>query len=408
LYDAPASFQIGGNSSLRALRFIRVTNDAAVTATCSYGPTEPALAAAGGSGGGGGGGGEVTNAGTFAVQVDGDALTALNTIAGDTTDIETAVETYLPTIAGDTTDIEAAIEGLDHEESTAHSSGHMGIMSLAVRQDSQADLAADGQYIPLTVTDSGGLRVSIVDGAGSGGTALNDDADFVDGTTSGTPIGGVAESAAPSTVTEGDFGWAAITLNRALKVSLFETDGDAITVATDSTFGSDTYTETSTTGPVVGGVRNDVLAALANTDNEIAPFQFDALGALWTRQLDPCSGVAKVVVPIDIVTATTTEIINGSGASTKAYICGVFLGPTSGAQNVTMVEDDTDGCGSPTAGMFGGVTAGEGWNMAANGGTNIGNGTGTVGVTAATNRYVCLITSAAQQVSGTVVYALAP
>lgn len=160
----------------------------------------------------------VTNAGTFAVQESGAALTALQ-----------------------------LIDNLVSVEDAVADTGFSGVGLLAVRQDSQVDLAADGDFIPVTVDADGGLRVSIVAGAGSGGTALADDADFTDGTTSGTPIGGVAESASPTTVTEGDFGWAAITLNRALKVSLYEPDGDPVTVGVDATHDS----AAPATGPAI-------------------------------------------------------------------------------------------------------------------------------------------------------------
>src|SRR5688572_26123939 len=130
----------------------------------------------------------VTNAGTFAVQVNGDALTALQ-----------------------------LIDNLVLAEDAVHSSGAAGLLPLVVRQDAHSDLGADGDYVPMTVDADGGLRVSIVAGAGSGGTAVADDADFTDGTTSLTPIGGVYEST-PSTVTDGDIGMAGITETRALKV----------------------------------------------------------------------------------------------------------------------------------------------------------------------------------------------
>ena len=52
-------------------------------------------------------------------------------------------------------------------------------------------------------------------------------------------------------------------------------------VASISTFGTSTYTEGSTTGRVAGAVRNDTLAALADTENEIAPLQANAIGALY-------------------------------------------------------------------------------------------------------------------------------
>lgn len=183
---------------------------------------------------------------------------------------------------------------------------------------------------------------------------------------------------------------------------------DYLTPSTDATFGTTTYTETTSTGPLVGGIRNDALAALAGTDNEAAPLQFDAIGALWTRMLDPCSGVAKVSVPIDIVTATTTEVVGtASGVGNSVYICSITL-VTAAANNVALVEDDTDACATPTAGLAGGVTAAEGWNFAANGGISAVGGNAFVAKTAGTNVFVCLITSAATQLSGTIVYAIAP
>ncbi len=48
--------------------------------------------------------------------------------------------------------------------------------------------------------------------------------------------------------------------------------------------GTATYTETSTKGAVIGAVRNDTLAALAGTDNEIAPLQVNASGALYIQE----------------------------------------------------------------------------------------------------------------------------
>lgn len=121
----------------------------------------------------------------------------------------------------------ATIDNVVLAEDSAHSSGHSGVMALFVRQDSHADLAADGDYIPATVDADGGLRVSIVAGAGSGGTSVADDADFIDGTTSGTPVMGVYEST-PTTVTDGDIGMVGITVNRRLKTSA-EITGDAAT-----------------------------------------------------------------------------------------------------------------------------------------------------------------------------------
>lgn len=50
-------------------------------------------------------------------------------------------------------------------EDAAHSSGDKGVMVLAVRNDAHATLAADGDYIPLSVDSSGDLHVSIQNNA---------------------------------------------------------------------------------------------------------------------------------------------------------------------------------------------------------------------------------------------------
>jgi len=156
----------------------------------------------------------------------------------------------------------------------------------------------------------------------------------------------------------------------------------------------------------VGAVRRDVAATSAGTTGDNATVNTDALGLLWTRNLDPCSGIAKSHAAIDITTATTTEIINES-AGNKVYICSLNI-VTTAASNITMVEDATDACADPDAAIIGGLTAAEGWNFAANGGLAIGSGGSSVFITAATDMNVCLLTSASTQVSGSVTYAYAP
>ena len=124
---------------------------------------------------------------------------------------------------------------------------------------------------------------------------------------------------------------------------------------------------------------------------------------------DPCDGAAKTVIPINIVTATTTELTPSlSGGSNYYYVCSINLGPTAGAQNFALVDDDSDNCASVTSGMAGGTTAGTGWNFAANGGLVLGNGQGTVLKTGGTNRVICAVTSAAVQISGVMTVVAAP
>ena len=82
------------------------------------------------------------------------------------TEIDSAVDVVnviLNSIKSDTTSIETAVEILDDialTEDTAHSTGDKGVMSLAVRKDTQASFGGtDGDYVPLQVNATGGLRV---------------------------------------------------------------------------------------------------------------------------------------------------------------------------------------------------------------------------------------------------------
>lgn len=138
----------------------------------------------------------VTNAGTFVVQENGAALTALQ-----------------------------LIDNIVVLEDVAHVSGDSGVMALAVRRDANTVMvSADGDYSPLQTDANGGLKVSIIAGAGSGGTASTDDGAFTVAVGSGTPMMGFATTDA---VDSGDVGVVAMTLNRSLHVTLRDSVGDS-------------------------------------------------------------------------------------------------------------------------------------------------------------------------------------
>ena len=158
---------------------------------------------------------------------------------------------------------------LGKAEDAVHSSGDVGVMALAVRQNSQSDLGADGDYVPFTVDDSGGVRVSIVAGAGSGGTATADDADFTAGTTQGTIVQGVYESS-PTSVTDGDVGAVGITQTRAMKVAI---DSGGITGRAEDAAHSSGHE-----GVVMLAVRRDTAAVGSDTDGDYSTINVDASG----------------------------------------------------------------------------------------------------------------------------------
>lgn len=218
----------------------------------------------------------------------------------------------------------------------------------------------------------------------------------------------VVNNSAPS-YTDGRDAALSVTTGGAQRVMITNAAGTASTIATDQTYGTSTYTEATTTGPLVGAVRTDTPAALANTTNEVAPLAVSALNGLYVASADdPCRRIAKTVIPINIASATTTEITPSlAGASNYYYVCSLNLVSAS-ANNMALVDDDSDNCGSVTAGMAGGTTAASGWNFAANGGMTFGNGAGTIFKTNGTNRVICLVTSGAGQVSGAITVVAAP
>ncbi|KKM89337.1 hypothetical protein LCGC14_1249560 [marine sediment metagenome] len=70
--------------------------------------------------------------------------------------------------------------------------------------------------------------------------------------------------------------------------------------------GTATYLEATTSGMIIGAVRNDALATLASVDNEIAPLQVDANGSLYvTGGGGGTEYTVNVTVPADPIGTTT-------------------------------------------------------------------------------------------------------
>lgn len=144
----------------------------------------------------------VSNAGTFATQIDGAALTALQ-----------------------------LIDNIVLAEDAAHSTGDAGVQALAVRNDSDASLAGTtGDYTPLQVDANGYLKVNIKAGAAAGGTSATDDGAFTIGSGAGTPIMGVVSS---DSADSGDVAVVGMTATRSLKTVVTNSSGTIIDPQTD-------------------------------------------------------------------------------------------------------------------------------------------------------------------------------
>jgi hypothetical protein len=177
---------------------------------------------------------------------------------------------------------------------------------------------------------------------------------------------------------------------------------NAGTFATQATLSAET-TKVIGTARVVGnaGANLDAATGAAPPANAIL---HAGLGSGATGGFLVAVPVSDTYKNINIATATTTLLV--TGVSGRQVRIGSLHLVTTLANNVALIEGTGATCGTGTAGMAGGTTAASGYNFAANGGLTIGSGLGTVMQTATTGDSVCIVTSAATQLSGGLQYAI--
>lgn len=171
------------------------------------------------------------------------------------------------------------------------------------------------------------VRVNVVAGAGSGGTASTDDAAFAVASGSGTPIMGLADETSPDSVDEGDVGVVRMTLPRALHVNLRDSSGTEITSFGGGTeYAEDTASTAADKVTMAGVVRKDTAATLVDTDGDRTQMQVDATGRLYVN----ASGVAVPVTDNAGSLTVDNPILSVVGGGTEAA-----------AQRVTIATDST-------------------------------------------------------------------
>lgn len=166
-------------------------------------------------------------------------------------------------------------------------------------------------------------------------------------------------------------------------------------------------TATAATGVKKVGIVGNAGAAVDAATGAAPPANAVLLGGLSSG----ATGGDVIALPVcdsyDVVsisTATTTlEITGVSGRQVR--ICSLHL-IAGAADNVAIIEGTGATCATGTAGMAGGTTAASGYNLAANGGLTLGSGIGTVMRTATAGDSVCIVTSAATQLSGGISYTI--
>jgi hypothetical protein len=211
-------------------------------------------------------------------------------------------------------------------QGTAANGLEVDVTRIAAGQKIQlTDGTSDATVRNLAANDA--LNVAIVDGSGNhvtsfggtGGTSIADDADFTQGTTLGTPVLGVYESA-PTSVTDGDAGWIGIDVNRRVKVSV---DASTLDLANDAV---------DSGNPVKIGFKaqNAFPTAVANADRTNG--QADLFGRQLVSHIDPAQFVTKQVEATATQTGTTiwdptsgkriavTGYEIGTGGTTQALV----------------------------------------------------------------------------------------
>lgn len=237
----------------------------------------------------------VDNGGTFAVQVDGSALTALQ-----------------------------LIDNVVLAEDAAHVSGDSGVMTLAVRKDTGAAVAGtDGDYSPLQVDASGNLRVNVAAGGAGDGAILD----------------GVSSSIKASVL---DY-----TNSNPLAVRLSDTNGDYVAAGAGTQYTEDAAAAADPVGSMLMAVRKDTLAGITSADGDNIALRATDKGELYVKQTDavPITDNAGSLTVDGTVTANLAAGTNNIGdidvLSVPAPLSTTGGGTEATALRVTVASDST-------------------------------------------------------------------
>jgi hypothetical protein len=292
----------------------------------------------------------VTNAGTFATQVDGAALTALQLIDDGIATTGSAITAKgmaavgtdgtnarilktdasgelqvdvltLPALAAGTNnigdvDVLSIVPGtgatnLGKAEDAAHTSGDVGVMPLAVRNDAGTALGADGDYTPLTVNSAGALYVT----GGGGGTQYQEDTAHASGNTGTMALAVRVDTPSSQTSTDGDYAALITNAYNQLHVSPCAITTVAVTptvstspayAAGDAVGGKQTFSSATRISAHSGRVKSVIVTDLAkqNAVMDFILFNADPSGTTFTDNsaLDVADAdVSKIFARVPLV-----------------------------------------------------------------------------------------------------------
>lgn len=187
-------------------------------------------------------------------------------------------------------------------EDAAHSSGHTGIMPLAVRNDTHTTALSgtDGDYTPLAVDSTGKLGIR--------GT-FAEDAAHTSGDLGVFMLAVRADTAAVTGGTDGDYVALITDSSGRLWTSATITSVVPGTGATSLGKAEDAAHTSGDVGVMALAVRSDAAAATAGTDGDYQPLITDDTGRLWTHVDAITAGethIGEVATPRKVVSVTPT------------------------------------------------------------------------------------------------------
>ena len=296
--------------------------------------------------------------------------------------------------------VQAAI-GLAQGSTTSGQTGSL-IMGTAV---SAAPTDTAGDSYPVTLDLAGNLRINCITGCagGAGGTSATDEATFTQGTTTYTPVGGIYTTS-PTALTTGQAGVVRLTASRFMMSDLETVAGAALALGQTTMSASLPVTIASNPGSVpisaaalplpTGGATAANQTVAQGATGSAVPADAHYAGAVSSGNLTGIIQADKSVA-INVSTATTTSLVGLSG-TTKIYVTS-FDVVAGGTGNITFEYGTGANCGTGTTPLTGA------YNLTAQSGLSKGSGLGPVLVIPAGNA-LCVLTSAAVQMSGSVSY----
>lgn len=225
----------------------------------------------------------VTNAGTFAVQESGAALTALQLIddAVKTDDAAFTPATDKVLMLGAQAD-ETTPDSVDEGDAGALRMTLARGLHVNIRDDA-GDSAMDG--------GNNAVRVNVVAGGGTGGTSHVDDSAFTPAASNVTPIGGMLDDTTPDSVDEGDVGVVRMTATRAIHVNLRDNSGNEVSVGGGTQYTEDAAAAADPVGTALNLIRKDTPASEVSLDGDNIAARGNSAGAQYVELL---SGTAKI------------------------------------------------------------------------------------------------------------------